>query len=396
VGSVVLLERDRTILIGRDVSDGLRLRDTRVSRVHVRIAWDASREAFRYSDSDSANGVFMNGRRASGGFLTPHDVMRVGDSLLVCIDRDLGAEARARALRVAPAKVPVLIRGETGTGKELLARAIHDSSGRTGVFVPINCAALPPDLAATELFGHTRGAFSGANTARPGLFRAADGGTLLLDEVGDLPLELQGHLLRVLQEGRVRPVGADRDVGVDARIVAATHVDLDAAVRRGSFREDLLSRLAQVVLVVPPLRARRADILRLTAEIAPELSLTPAAAEALLIWDWPRNVRELGALLESHRALHATLSVRALDLKEALPSAARVLDREGDTEKVAQNTSAVMRRERLSALLKEHDGNVAKVARELGKPRAQIYRWLKALGLDRPARAPTQGEDESS
>src|SRR5262249_54893904 len=157
----------------------------------------------------------------------------------------------------------MLIQGETGTGKEVLAQAIHGASGRSGAFVPVNCATLPADLAAAELFGHERGAFSGANNARPGLFRAANGGTLFLEEVGDLPLPLQPTLLRALQEGRVRPVGSEREVTVDVRVVAATHVDLERAVEAGGFRSDLLGRLAHVVTTLRPLRERRREILAL-------------------------------------------------------------------------------------------------------------------------------------
>jgi transcriptional regulator with GAF, ATPase, and Fis domain len=162
-------------------------------------------------------------------------------------------ELREQIGRAATSRFPILLLGETGTGKELSARSIHEQSGRPGGFVPLNCATLSRELAGAELFGHARGAFSGATNARPGLFRSADAGTLFLDEIGDLPLELQAAFLRVLEEGKVRPLGADQEVPVDVRVLSATHVDLELAVVNNLFRSDLLARLAHVVLRMPPL-----------------------------------------------------------------------------------------------------------------------------------------------
>jgi DNA-binding NtrC family response regulator len=285
-------------------------------------------------------------------------------------------------MQAAPSMATVLLLGESGTGKELLARGIHAHSGRNGPFVAVNCAALPAELAATELFGHTRGAFSGAGSARSGLFRAAEHGTLLLDEIGDLPADLQGYLLRTLQEGSIRPVGSDRELPIDVRILAATHVDLAEAVRRGGFREDLLSRLTQLTVRVPPLRARRTEILRLAREFAPGIELTASAAEALLIWRWPSNVRELRALVESHVALNpGAVPLRAKELVGRLPSAEQVLKRDPSPEPQDEGEGDL--RDQLSQALARHRGNISEVARELGKPRTKIYRWIEALGLPR-------------
>jgi transcriptional regulator with GAF, ATPase, and Fis domain len=383
--AVLSLGRETAALLGRDIADGLVIRDPRLSRLHLKVTWEEARGGFVYHDAESANGTFVNGHRADSGLLLPGDVVRVGDTLLVAVDRDPSAELGALVDRCARSPLPLLLRGESGSGKELLARAVHEASGRSGPFVAVNCAALPSDLAATELFGHTRGAFSGAGSARPGLFRSAEAGTLLLDEIGDLPLGLQGHLLRVLQEGTLRPVGSDREVGVDVRIIAATHVGLEAAVSSGRFRADLLARLAQLVLVVPPLRERRAEILTLAAEFAPMLSLTANAAEALLIWDWPGNVRELKGLLASRATLAAPdAPARARDLADRLPTAERVLARDPAPDRT--NATAVDQRKRLAELIAKHDGNITRVAEELGKPRAQIYRWLRAFGLARDPR----------
>jgi two-component system nitrogen regulation response regulator GlnG len=204
---------------------------------------------------------------------------------------------------VARSDVPVLVTGESGTGKELIARALHAASARSaGPFVAVNSAAIPRDLLESELFGHERGAFTGAIESRPGRFREASGGTLFLDEIGDMPTELQAKLLRTLQSGEVTAVGSRRTERVDVRIVAATHRDLDASVASGRFREDLLYRLRVVPIHVPPLRERREDIPALVEHFLARyeeslagrrLLLSSAALEALQRHDWPGNVREL-------------------------------------------------------------------------------------------------------
>ncbi|MCB9793942.1 MAG: sigma 54-interacting transcriptional regulator [Alphaproteobacteria bacterium] len=214
-----------------------------------------------------------------------------------------------RAVEVADAELPVLILGDPGTGKESLARALHELSGRRGAFVPVDLGALPARLAESELFGHVRGAFTGAERDREGAFRAADGGTLFLDELGNLPLALQVKLLRALQERRVRPLGADRDQPVDVRVLAATNADLESLVRQGRFRADLLGRLDAVTLRLPPLRERAEDIPLLAerflaaarGEDAPGFS--EAATQVLLEHDWPGNIRELGNVVRLAAAL---------------------------------------------------------------------------------------------
>lgn len=225
----------------------------------------------------------------------------------------LFADARSQQLleqaeRVAHSSVPVLIQGETGTGKELLARHLHQRSGRKGPFVAVNGAAINENLAESEFFGHEAGAFTGAHSRREGWFEAANGGTLFLDEIGDLPLNLQVKLLRVLQEREVVRVGGRKPIPIDVRIVTATHVDLHNAISGGSFREDLFYRLNIVTLAIPPLRDRPDDILPLAQhflrQFAQEqgrepLSLSPEAIERLLCHRWPGNIRELENVLLS-------------------------------------------------------------------------------------------------
>jgi len=230
--------------------------------------------------------------------------------------------------RVANSAVPVLIQGETGTGKELVARALHDHSPRKKKrFLAENCAAVSANLLESELFGHTKGAFTGAIADRQGHFQAADGGTVFLDEIGDMPLEMQSKLLRVLQSGELRPVGASRTLTVDVRVVAATHHDLPTMVAEGRFRSDLYYRLNIVTLELPPLRERGADIGLLAQHVLTRLAheggleraraLDPAALRALEAWRWPGNVRELENELQRACALGGD-PIRLDDLSPAL------------------------------------------------------------------------------
>jgi transcriptional regulator with GAF, ATPase, and Fis domain len=209
--------------------------------------------------------------------------------------------------RVAATDVTVLITGESGTGKELVARAIHSVSLRADrPFVPVNCAAIPENLLESELFGHARGAFTGAHSSRAGLFQLANHGTILLDEVGELPLPLQAKLLRVLQDGKVRPIGTDHPVEVQVRVIASTNKDLAHQVEKGSFREDLFFRLQVIPLHLPPLRARRSDIPllvnhfldRSTRKHGVSVSISREAMIYLWEYDWPGNIRELENLIE--------------------------------------------------------------------------------------------------
>jgi transcriptional regulator with PAS, ATPase and Fis domain len=293
----------------------------------------------------------------------------------------------ARALhalaQVAMGDLSILLLGESGTGKELLASGIHAMSGRRGSFVPVNCGAIPESLVEGQLFGHLKGAFSGAERDQPGFVRASDRGTLLLDEIGDLPRTSQAALLRVLQEREVVPIGSTKAFKVDLRVVSATHRPVDTP--DGGLRSDLYARVAGYTHRLLPLRERRADLGTLVADLlarAPrheQISLSPALGRALYAYDWPLNVRELGHVLAAAVMLaeggvldlrHAPEPLRGVRLERGRPS-----ERAGVTEDHALKAS-------LAAVLAEKRGNVSEVARAMGKTRMQIHRWMRRFGLD--------------
>jgi len=251
--------------------------------------------------------------------------------------------------------------------------------------VPLNCAALPANLVESMLFGHRKGAFTGATSDQEGAFARADGGTLFLDEVGELTLEAQPKLLRVLEDGEVTPVGANRATRVDARLITATNVPLENAVASGRFRQDLFARLAGVQLQTPPLRDRIEDVPALFTHFLPEeLRGRPASAdfvEALLLHPWPQNVRELGKLAERLSVLHRSVARWELGMLDE-PIRRRVIDRAAEALETAQ-LDGPPSREELLALLERFDGNVSLLAKHVGRNRKQVYRWMDDLGVSR-------------
>ena len=288
--------------------------------------------------------------------------------------------------RVVASPLPVLVLGESGTGKELIARAVHYASPRrAGPFVGINCAALPVSLLEAELFGHKRGAFTGADRDRAGLMVAASGGTLFLDELGEMPLEVQAKLLRVLQERTVRPLGSDTAAPVDFRLVCATNRSLRAEVRFGRFREDLYYRVGVVEITLPPLRDRLEDLPELAGHLVaraarelgrPAPRITPSAMRVLLAHSWPGNVRELENVLMKAIVLAEGDEIRPgdLGLRDARPLPSRRIERpRGDAE-----------REAILRALAENGCNAARAARALAIPRATFYRRLERYGIARP------------
>ena len=394
-----LTARDRRVLI--------ELPDAGMSRAHARLT--RAFGGWVLEDAGSKNGTLIGGRPASRAELADGDVIEVGRTFLL-FRRALPCDPAAPALldagsapprapglftlspgfervlaslaAVAPALLPVILEGETGTGKEVAARAIHELSGRRGGFVAVNCGALPAALVEGQLFGHRRGAFSGATEDRPGLFRAAEGGTLLLDEIGELAPPAQAALLRVLEQREVLPIGATRPVPVDVRVIAATHRPLDRLVEEGAFRRDLHARLAGLRLVLPALRDRREDLGHLASTLlaragaAPPPALDPRVARALLAAAWPGNVRQLEKCLTAASVLAGGGAITL----DHLPVELRGPQTAAPTEDAPEHGGPP--RDALVALLREHQGNVSAVARALGKARMQVQRWLKRHALD--------------
>jgi DNA-binding NtrC family response regulator len=384
--------------IGRDSMS--ELTDPFISGQHAEI--HKTDKGYELRDLGSSNGTLHFGQRTSSVLLSDGDVFETGstfwvwrarphrgptpsldpDAVMKTLSPDLQSVVD-RLQRVARTRVPVMLLGDTGTGKEVLARALHDRSHRSGPFVAINTAAIQKSLVASELFGVEKGAHSTAERARLGQVRAADKGTLLLDEIGDMPTEVQVSLLRMLQESEVLPVGGDRPVKVDVRLVCATHQDLDRLVQDGAFRADLYARLNGCVLSIPNLSERIEDLGALVAEFlrrfnADSMVFTPAAYRALALHGWPHNVRELEKTIESAVALSDGARIELSALPEALQKSK---PRKSEAPLEGDELAESYQRE-LVRLLTAHQGNVSAVARSMGKSRMQIHRWLKRLDLD--------------
>ncbi len=352
-------------------------------------------------DSGSRNGVSVNGKRQERAIVLDGDVVELGGTFFVIRENELAGNDqvwiehdRVRSFsdtldpslaadfdelqRVAASVSPVLISGATGTGKERAARYVHEQSGRGGRFIAVNCGALPAGLVESELFGHRRGAFTGAVEQQQGLVLASDGGTLFLDEIADLPLSAQAALLRVLEEHEVRAVGSDTCQSVDLRVVAATHRDLSVRVESGDFREDLHARLSGFEFGLPNLSERAVDLGIMLGELLPKgATLSSGAARAMMRYSWPRNVRELARVAERAYALSEGETIKLAHLPEALKP------KLGSAETVARDTSEdTARKAELVALLERHRGNISRIAAEMGKARTQIQRWLKRYELD--------------
>jgi two-component system nitrogen regulation response regulator NtrX len=313
--------------------------------------------------------------------------LRAQSSSTLLGDSAVMTALRQRIEQVGSTQARALITGESGTGKELIARALHDASPRAErPFVPVNCAAIPHELIESELFGHVRGAFTGATAPRAGVFEAAHGGTLFLDEIGDMPLSLQAKLLRVLETGEVTRVGTTRSVKVDVRVVAATHRDLRSAVEMGEFREDLYHRLNVVPLQAPALRERAEDIPLLAehflaqAVVEQKLGRRRFSADALLSLGrhvWPGNVRELRNLVERLVILCPGETIGADLIAAELPSASA--SSAGGTS--LKNAVEAAERRAIQAAIRGAEGNVSEAARRLGLERSHLYKKAKSLGI---------------
>jgi transcriptional regulator with GAF, ATPase, and Fis domain len=386
----------------------IRVPDKWMSSRHARI--EPSFGRWVLTDTESKNGTIVDGHTTKRAVLTDGSLIELGHTLFIFFERltiELDAPGMLeltpsegpsgfttlmpawavelqRLRQIASSEIPMLIEGETGTGKEVIARAIHGQSGRGGAFVPVNCGALPDNLVESELFGYKKGAFSGAQQDHDGLVRAANGGTLFLDEIGDLPPSSQAALLRVLQEREVMPVGGTRAVPIDLRVVAATHRDLDDMVAENTFRHDLFARLAGFRVTVPTLLERRTDLGILIGALHARLfppdhpGFDIDAARLLLRYPWPLNVRELEQALATAQVLAGSEPIRA----EHLPDSVRTGRPPGAPRPVILNENDQKVRDQVVAALREHQGNVSAVARALDKDRKQIQRWIKRFGLD--------------
>jgi two-component system nitrogen regulation response regulator NtrX len=311
----------------------------------------------------------------------------------------------AQVERVAASETRVCILGETGTGKELVARTIHERSARSGgAFVTLNCAAVPAELIESELFGHEKGSFTGAAGRHIGKFEQADHGTIFLDEIGDMPLAMQAKLLRVLEEGEVERIGGEKPVGVDVRVVVATHRDLEARVREEKFRQDLFHRIYVFPLVLPPLRERREDIPLLVEHFAAQVSAqngwkaVPFTAEALAALQahaWPGNVRELRNMVERLMLLATDGRVDLTTVQTALPkggSSGFAVASTLSSGPLAERVNA-FEREVILAELKHSHSNVSLAAKALGLERSHLYKKAEQLGIDLRAMRREQGSE---
>ena len=392
---IVRLDEGQSLVLGRD------------HRYSTNDPWMSSRHAeifcldgqWRLRDLGSSNGTRYFGETRSNTDLVDGDLFETGGTFWrfrsQALSRDLPVppfddvlstlnprfqEVAERLRRVARTRVPIMLLGSSGTGKEILARRVHELSGRSGRFTAINASAIQSNLIASELFGVERGAHSMAEQARTGLIRQADQGTLLLDEIGDMPLDVQTSILRLLQESEVVPVGGDRATKVDTRFLCATHQDLEHLIEQGQFRGDLYARLKGCRLDIPDLADRNEDIGLLIARFlkrfgAEDKTFAPAAYRALMMYSWPYNVRELERAVESAIAISETDRIERTDLPDAVINTSPPPELSGGG--VNEDQESELRR-----LLKSHKGNVSAVARTSGRSRMQVHRWLKRFNID--------------
>jgi DNA-binding NtrC family response regulator len=401
-GAVLRVDADRATraLLGQSESCDLRLKDREVSRRHA--AFVVVGDELWVEDAGSTNGVYAQNVRVGSARLVGGEQLRVGASLLTVrrvaakappslpvagrFGRVVGASTEMRRIyelchRLANASVPVVVEGETGTGKEVMAEALHEQGARAaGPFVVFDCTSVAPSLVEAELFGHERGAFTGAVGARRGVFEQAHGGSLLIDEIGDLDLSLQPKLLRAIERGEVRRVGGDRPIKVDVRVLAATRRDLDREVAGGRFRDDLYHRLAVARVELPPLRHRQGDVPVLVRHFlgqlgAPEAAIPPDVLQRWSLDAWPGNVREL------RNAVSRRVALGELAERASRPEGAANAGLEGLFEQpytVARDrVLADFEKRYVQHLLALHQGNVARAAEASGIAR-RYFQIIKA------------------
>jgi DNA-binding NtrC family response regulator len=409
-GTHVTVDGGAEVLVGLSPICGLRLTDPTVSRRHLAV--EVAGDRLHLRDLGSSNGSMLDGILLVEGYLRGGETLNIGATTLR-VDRIEGQEPPALSSavefgeiygvsremrrvyplleRLASLDVPVLVEGETGTGKELVARGLHDQGRRaSGPFVVLDCTAVSASLIESELFGHERGAFTGAVAQRKGVFEQADGGTLFIDEIGDMPLELQPRLLRALERSEVRRVGGDKWIRCDVRIVAATRRDIDELVSEEQFRDDLFHRLCVGRVELPPLRRRRGDVYALIEHFCKSLGtdMTAISGPMLSEWlrsPWPGNVRELrnavtrelalGDLQRIETPMEGTPAVRGTD------SLASIIELDLPFLEARQRLVDTFQRLYLERMLAAHDGNVQRAAQAAGiAPR--YFRLLRARSLE--------------
>ncbi|MBI4817235.1 MAG: sigma 54-dependent Fis family transcriptional regulator [Deltaproteobacteria bacterium] len=400
-----------TVRVGSGQGNDVRLRDPTVSRFHFTI--EVTADGLALIDTGSTNGTFLGGHRIRYAFLADAATIRAGQTTLKVelaehvpaptpspkqeLKGLVGSSPRMRALfatveRLAEADPPVLIEGETGTGKELIARALHAGRQAKAPFVVVDCGASAPTLIESELFGHRRGAFTGATEDRKGAFETAHHGSLFLDEVGELPLELQPKLLRALETSTIKPLGTQEERRVTTRIIAATHRNLRQMVNEGRFREDLYFRLAVFPISVPPLRERHEDLeplalyflrrsLRLQPFEGPQ-SLSPATLELLRGHDWPGNVRELRNLVERAVVLGDVNECRGGHLEPSIRTLS-ALERRSEASLSLEEAKDEFERDYLLRVLAKHADDVVAAAAEAQIHPKSLTRLLRRHGLKR-------------
>ncbi len=403
--------------VGRDHDCSIVIDDVGVSRRHAVVEFGAGKVTI--ADAASANGVIVGTKRLTESVLTGGEVVRLGDTFFrFCASGPMPQTGeielhttgivsgysldgvRALLTQAAQNELTVMILGETGTGKDLAAEYLHCAGRRhDGPFVAVNCAALPPTIVESELFGHAKGAFTGATVDAIGLMRQAHGGTLFLDEIGEIPLPVQSKLLRVLQDRQVRPVGASRASPIDVRVVCATNRDVGALVRAGEFRADLYARMAEIVVQMPSLRQRIEDLPLLAQHFlekhgAQQMRVSAPAIELLCSRLWPLNVRGLETAVRRGLMLGADATV--LDAEQfpedplgewvPKPHSRRTFDVPASVRSSKQTHPAEPdvdpRVLRLIEVLRKHQGDVDEVAKELKLSRSQVYRRAKNGGID--------------
>ena len=421
----------QTVTLGGSEDNDLVIDDDKVSRTHARIFRDD--DEYLVEDVGSTNGTYVNHVKVRTAYLKSGCTIRLGSTLLrfsllserieiqpssrATLGTIVGKSERMRQLfgvieKIAPTGVTVVLEGETGTGKEVVARTVHQFSSRANnTFIVFDCGAVQENLIESELFGHEKGSFTGALSSRQGLFEMANGGTIFLDEIGELALDLQPKLLRALEQREIRRVGGNRPIKIDVRVIAATNRDLSEEVRAGRFREDLFYRLSVVRLQLPPLRERREDIPLLARHVlkngnfnkTPEgqriKGIATDALEAMMRYDWPGNVRELTNVVERACSFADGEFIQLEDVPDHI-AGVRVGRRKGGDKKTEQARSpavqimsdrpfkeakelwlAALEKEYLGALLTKHSGNLSQAAREAEVDRKHFRRLSRKYGL---------------